>query len=265
MAKNSKRNIEDRRRRILELIAAGDNNQQSGIARMLGVSEMTFWRDMVYLEQYQFIQRQSSGFYVVKDDITVDPAFSKRVNSNRAEKDAIAKAALELIKDGDCLGIDSSSTALALSRFLAQDSKDNITVVTNSLMAPSILSESAKVHLIVAGGMMRADSFSTVGSVACSTIEHFNYDKAIISANGIDFQKGLCDTNFEEIATKMAFIKNAQETIVLLDSSKIGKRAFQSFCHLSAIDVLITDWHASQSQIDVLAKAGMKVIQALHA
>jgi len=262
MPKNSTQNIEERRQRILELIATGIATQYEEIAKNLGVSTMTVRRDLAYLEDSRFLQKTNAGVYSLKEDITVDPAFTQRITASRERKDAIAEAALEFIEDGDILGIDSSSTALALEKHLAHNAKNNITIVTNSLMAPSILSRCANVELIVAGGAMRKSSFSTIGSVACSTMEHFNYDKAIISANGIDFHKGLCDTNSEEIATKMALIKNAHQVIVLLDSSKFGKRALQSFCLISAIDILITDWGAGDDQVDLIAEAGVQVIRA---
>lgn len=260
MPKNSKDNVKRRRTRILEMLAQTGSLKIDAIAEALHISSMTVRRDLDYLEEQHFVWIASGGAVSLRENTAIDSDIAKREGQNREEKTAMARAALEYVEEGDVIGLDASTSALELARMLI--SKKNITIVTNNLQIPPMFSANEDIRVISAGGLLRARALSTVGGIACHTINQFLYDKLFFSSNAVDCEVGMSDTELHEIQTKIAFIQNASTKIALMDHSKIGKRAFQKCCPPDQIDVMITDCKTSKKAIEGFEKAGIRVVRA---
>lgn len=257
MAKNSKKNIDTRRIEILELLSQNGEMKLGSIARDMGVSSMTLRRDIWYMQEQQIVQLSSGGRVSLKEGTKLDADIHNRKAQNHLEKIAIATLAATLVVEGDSIGLDSSTTTLELSHFL--QGKNNLKVVTNNLLIPPILCTNSTTRMICAGGEVRASALSTVGEFTVKTIRDFTYDKVFISANALDPNTGLSDTSTQEIETKRAFIENAKEVIVLMDSSKLCKNALQRCCPIEKIKILVTDSNASHDQISAFREKGIDI------
>lgn len=260
MPKNSKDNVKRRRTKILEMLAQNETLKIDVIAQELGISSMTVRRDLDYLEEQHFVWIASGGMVSLRESTAIDSDIVKREASNHAEKAAMARAALEFVEDGDVIGLDASTSALELARMLI--GRKNITIVTNNLLIPPMFSSNEEIRVISAGGLLRAQALSTVGGIACHTINQFLYDKFFFSSNAIDSEVGMSDTEIHEIQTKMAFLQNSSTKIALMDHTKVGKRAFQKCCPADQIDVLITDSQTSSKSLEGFEKAGIRVVRA---
>lgn len=248
-----------RHQQIFEHVMAQGSVKISQLAKSLGVSEMTIRRDLEELEERQLVLRTHGGV-VLREGTAFDRDFSRRRMEHLAEKGEIAQRAVQLIEPGDVLGLDASTTVLELSRLLGRVS--NLTVVTNNLVIPPFLQQYENVQVISAGGHLRANALSTVGPLACRTLGEFNYEKVFVSGNAVDSVQGLTDTNSQEIETKCTMLRHAATRIVLADSSKLGKRAFQRCWPVEQIDILVTDSGASPEMTQAFAERGIQVLQA---
>lgn len=260
MAKNSKKNIDSRRTKILELLAKNGEMKLGSIARDMGVSSMTLRRDIWYMQEQQIVQLSSGGRVSLKEGTRLDADINNRKAQNHLEKMAIATLAATLVSDGESIGLDSSTSTLELTHFL--QGKNNLTVVTNNLLIPPILATNSTTQIFCAGGEVRTSALSTVGEFAVKTIREFSYEKIFISANAFDANSGLSDTSTQEIETKRAFIENAQQVIVLIDSSKLGKNALQRCCETDKVNILVTDSNASNEQLNAFREKGITVMVA---
>ena len=83
------------------------------LATRFGVSTVTVRKDLDVLERRHLLRRVRGG--AVSVDASDEGAFEMRLRHSRENKQAIARAVAPLVRDGDVIAIDSSTTTL-LSR-----------------------------------------------------------------------------------------------------------------------------------------------------
>ncbi|MGY4710374.1 DeoR/GlpR family DNA-binding transcription regulator [Mycolicibacterium sp. CBM1] len=97
------------------------------------------------------------------------------------------------------------------------------------------------IRLIVVGGKARHASYELVGPAAEAMIAQYHFDIAFVGADGFTASGG-CTTHDEmEAHTDLAFIQQAARTVLVADSSKIGKVTFARICGPEVIRTLVTD------------------------
>ncbi len=258
MPRNSRQNVEKRREQLLELLALKGQMSIEALAGQLNVSTMTVRRDVERLEENLAVERLGSGIVGLRDRLAEDLEHLKRKTANRREQMIIARAAVSLIEPGQVIGLDASVSSLELSRLLS--SKRGLTVVTNSLLIPSLLGIGEDMEIVSAGGTLRSKTLSCVGSFTCSVIDSFVYDKVFLSDLCAEAQMGLTDTETDEILVKRSFVHNAKELVVMADRSKLGAVAYKKCVPVEKISVLVTDAPQSDPQVAAFRKQGVKVI-----
>ena len=93
-------------------------------------------------------------------------------------------------------------------------------------------------------------------------IAQYHLDIAFIGTDGFTVTDG-CTTHDEmEAHTDLAFIRQAKRTIVIADSSKIGKVTFARICGPDAIDTLVTDSGIDPATRKAAESAHIEVIVA---
>ena len=86
------------------------------------------------------------------------------------------------------------------------------------------------IRLVVVGGNARHASYELVGPAAEAMIAQYHLDIAFVGTDGFTVTDG-CTTHDEmEAHTDLAFIRQATRTVVIADSSKIGKVTFARIC-----------------------------------
>ena len=260
MARSDQKSIAERRRNILLDICMNSEVSVASLAQKYNTSQMTIWRDLEDLNRNHYIQKTQTGKVKKNKMLSLDPNIYSRSADHHEEKVAIALKAIDLINDNDIIGIDNSTTAMELSRLLF--TKESLTVVSNNMLLMPILYGHPKLKFISAGGVLKFSGYSTEGELAIGTIQQFNYDKVFFSCNAVDDKFGLSNTDEFETGTKQAFLRNALQTILLCDHSKLGKKAVYRFCELRNVDILITDSEADKKQIRAIEESGVRVIVA---
>lgn len=72
-------------------------------------------------------------------------------------------------------------------------------------------------------------------------VQDLRVDKAFMATNSLSPEAGATTPDLHQAETKKAMIAIARKTILLCDSSKIGRESFACFAALDRIDVLITE------------------------
>jgi DeoR/GlpR family transcriptional regulator of sugar metabolism len=225
----------EREHRILQLLKGQRVVSVAELSGTLGVSEATVRRDLHELALRGALTRVRGGASI-GDDPRVEPLFADKEGKQSAEKEGIARRALELIQDHDCIYLDGGSTVLALARLL--DERLDLTIVTNSLMAAAELMESRH-RLILVGGEFRAISRTLVGPLSQPIVAALNVDKAFMGTIGFVAADGLTTTDPNEAFTKTEIMKRADRVILLADHTKFGKRSLAR--SEGAIHAIVTD------------------------
>jgi DeoR/GlpR family transcriptional regulator of sugar metabolism len=247
-----------RRQRLGALVDARRAVRLEELSTTLGVSQATVRRDLDVLARAGRLRRVHGGAVAV-DQRLDEPHFDAKAAAAAAEKQRIATRALELLAPTDTLYLDSGSTVLALARLL--HGWGHLTVVTNSLpVANELVGRGPR--LIVLGGEVRATSRAIVGPLTRLLLAELHVDRALMGTFALDLDEGLSTTDPAEAYTKQLVIERAREVILLADRTKLGTRSFVGAGRLDSVDVLVTDGRPDERTSRILARHGVRVIEA---
>jgi DeoR family transcriptional regulator of aga operon len=172
------------------------------------------------------------------------------------EKQRIAIAAAAMVKDGDCVILDSGTTTTAIARALRCRTK--LTVITNAINIAAELADT-EFEIILTGGTLRRNSVSLVGPLAEETLKDMHADILFLGADGLDFQAGITTPNVLESRVGRAMVAAARIVVVACDSSKLGRRSLALISPLNRIHRLITDKNAASVDIATFRESGLEV------
>lgn len=246
----------ERKQKILELLKEHQRVDVQGLNQILQVSESTIRRDLKELEENNLLTRTHGGAIPLQN-VNFEPTFLEKEIRNSEAKKAIAKKAVEFIREDDVILLDSGSTMLYLAKELKCFAK--LTVVTNSIPIAQMLQTYEGIELIVVGGTFRKGVMSLVGSFAEQVLNLLHVDKAFIATNAVHTEKGLSTPNMDEANIKRKMIACSKKTILMADSSKVGGVSLVKFAELSDIDLFITDNSVSKDSISQLDSQGVEM------
>ena len=242
-----------RRAELLNRLASEGYVASARIAAELGVSEMTIRRDLGQLHGEGLARRVTGGATLPFSGET----FAERNRAGTAEKRAIAAACAQLLGPAATVALDAGTTVAPLADLLAPGT----TVVTHSVPVINACTARDDLDLVAVGGTYQPDTQAFAGPATRAGFDSLLVDVAILSATAVDGSGLLC-TNPLDGETKRAMASIAERVIVLVDHSKLGRRAPIRIGPLALVDVLVTDSQASAEQVDSLREAGITVVVA---
>lgn len=204
----------------------------------LFASESSIRRDLKSLEERGLIKR-SYGGASLKTNGSGIITFNNRTRQNIKAKQLIAAKAASIIKEGDIVFLDQSSTSFYLASELVN--RKSLTVVTNNIEIMMRLSNSA-VKIISSGGYLSDENRNClIGGDAQATFGRVFANTVFFSVKALSHDGVACDCSREEIIVREAMFKNSAKKILLCDSSKFGERAAYKQCDLVDVDCLISE------------------------
>jgi DeoR/GlpR family transcriptional regulator of sugar metabolism len=213
------------------------------LCESLVASESSIRRDLKALETRGLVKR-SYGGAVLESNYSNIVTFNHRTRQNISAKREIAQKAVGLIKDGDIIFLDQSSTAFYLAGELID--RSSLTVVTNNIEITMLLANS-KIRLISSGGFLSNENRNClIGGDAQRTFENVFADIMFFSVKAISDDGLVTDCSREEIIVRETMLKNADKKVLLCDSSKFGMRAPFEQCELGDVDYLISEENSAQ-------------------
>lgn len=245
--KRSKAYVASRRDAIVALLEEDGQASVADLAEKFQVSALTIRRDLDYLESKQVVLRQY-GMAKLMNPLG-RPSGSRQIRANTA----IAREAAKLVKDGDCIFINASSTALGVIQFItARD----VTVVTNNGKA-LLLEERPSVSIILTGGEIRPPRAAMAGEVALDYIKRVTATKSFLGVTGISATYGLTSATAPEPVVNALMLERSRQHVIVADSSKVGLTSSFQFGSADEVDLLITDTGATDEQVDELKAFGV--------
>ena len=141
--------------------------------------------------------------------------------------------------------------ALILSRPLYEDELDPLFDRTHGAVTVSIISEPQ--HADRPGNASCAWQGATLAAAIMEVVEHVE-----ASAEGLHVLQVEADPLL--IQAEKRLISQAEELIVLADSSKFAKKAGLILCGLNRVSTVITDTEASDAAVQLLEQSGVRVV-----
>lgn len=252
-------NQEQRKQKIVDLIAINEMVSVQELSGFFGVTGATIRNDLRELERANKLIRTHGGA-IANGKRSFEDKPDCRLNVEL--KQALARKTLEYISDGDSVIIDTGTTTLELAKQIAASNRKRLKVLTNDLKIAEILENSKDIEIILAGGSIRKEFHCTVGYQACKFIQQFSVDKAFLATSCLSLKKGFSTPNMQIAEFKEASMSVSNQIFVLCDSTKIGKHAFSCFAGVSDVDTLITNSNIESNSLKELEKTSLKVILA---
>ena len=247
----------ERHQSILDILQLQGGVSVTDLSQRLNVSEVTIRKDLTALEKQNKLYR-THGRAIPISPYIGDRHINEKEKQFVMEKQAIGKAAAALIHEHDSILMASGTTILFAAKQLAE--AKNITVITASVSVSSMLSQNKDIDVVQLGGLVRESSVSVVGSFAESMLKYFNCSQLFIGADGVDLEFGVTTTNMMEANLNRMMMDASQQIILLVDSSKFGKKGFSKICDLDKVDTIITDKNIPQKYLDSLTDLGIEMI-----
>ena len=249
---------DERKQRILAILNDQGRLTVEELVERLHVTAVTVRADLNTLADAGQLVR-SRGGALKQEEPAPEYPFSIREHLYKAEKQRIAKAAVELIKPNQTILLDSGSTTMEIARQIRALKINPLTVVTNSLQVSTELAGLPHISIVLPGGILRPNSFSMIGPYAERTLREMSADQAFLGVDGLDPSDGLFTTDMLGAQVDAIMIQTAREVTIVADSSKIGRRGLSKIAELDAIHRLITDCGAERQLVDKIKAQGITV------
>ncbi|TWD75431.1 DeoR family transcriptional regulator [Kribbella amoyensis] len=220
-----------------------------------GASDMTVRRDLDYLAAQGILKRVHGGAVPLLPS-GAEPPFAARSEAAVASKRAIAAAAVERLRDGETILLDSGTTALEVARLLRHRS---MTVMPLSLHIAHELADAPGIRLLVPGGEPRRGELSLVGPLTLASLRALRFDVAVLSPCAYSLDNGMTAYDLGDAEVKRQALEVATRSIVLVDGEKWDRSALAYICPADRPDVIVTDTAAPEEQRAALSQRGVLV------
>jgi DeoR/GlpR family transcriptional regulator of sugar metabolism len=231
--------IEERHHHILTLIREKGRVEVSELSKIFQISEDSARRVLRLMEEEGLVKRTYGGA-ILPDKVGHSTRYQERDWSGPGVKDALAKTAAAMVRDGDTILLDGSPT---IARMVSWFNKvDDLTIVTNSVaIAYNVMNHLPGSKLFMIGGLVDPNRTNTTSIESLNTIRSIAVDKAFVSPCSISPELELWSTSFNEAEIKKAMLEAGREVIILADSEKFGQ---PSLAHIGSLQLgyqMITD------------------------
>ncbi|MBE5749858.1 MAG: DeoR/GlpR transcriptional regulator [Clostridiales bacterium] len=247
----------ERQEEILEILNKNKSVTVEELAAELFVSGATIRRDLRAMEKQGLIKRSHGGAMPFKSSAE-ESAFAIREQENTAAKRTIANLAVKLIKNGDSVFLDSSSTT-GLTIPMLNNFK-YLSVTTTGLRNALLLSQTNNIKIYIAGGQIQNHSNSIIGTDTMDYISRIHADVCLVSCSGLDINSGFTESSIEQAKLKQQMRKNSTKMAVLCDSTKLGKTFLCTDFHFEDIDYFITEKTPPIEYVEKIAQTKCKLI-----
>ncbi len=248
--------VEERRRMILDRLKQRGRVSVKELSTSMRVSEVTIRQDLRALETDGLLERTYGGA-LLREAPSGPPelSFHTRMGKKHGQKEAIAAAAAALVREGDAIALDASTTAFAAAGLLKLLRR--LTVVTNSLYLANFFLDAPQITVMLPGGRLRRDSISLVGRP--DALPDINLRLGLFGARGVSTVGGVSDVDVDEVAMKQAMVSRCVQSVVLVDSSKWGQLGAYTFLRLSDVTRIITTDEAPELLVQDVRACGVEV------
>ena len=248
---------------LIELLAELGYASVPVLSEKLKASEATIRRDITKLSKRNMLTKIRGG--AQSNELNEKPTERKHLKGsvfladteqNREIKSLIADQAVSLCEEGESIIINGGSSTFMMKNALA---KRNLNILTNSFALAQELTENSENQITLPGGELYRKQSIILSSFENDGISNYHGTKMFMGTPAIG-EFGLMETDPLLVLSEQKLLKQADQLIVLADSTKIGKRSSLILCSLDKVDILITDSNIEVKYLELFRKHGVQVI-----
>ena len=245
--------MRERQTKILDILGEKKKISVLDLAELLNVSDVTVRKDLTTLEERGLLKREH-GFATMpeSDDI------STRLLFNYDTKRRIARKALESIRDGETLMIESGSCCALLAEEIVMNRRD-VTIISNSVFIATFLREKLGVKIILLGGEFQREAQVMVGPLIKKCAENFFVEKFFMGSDGFN-ESGAMSGDMMRAEAVRDMAQSARRKIILTEAKKFSQAGVVSLLPYEKISAIYTDEKISDETQKILAERGVQVV-----
>lgn len=227
----------DRQQNIINYLEKKHSATVRELSEALFSSEASIRRDIETLENQGFVKKIYGGVILSKYQNGVIPV-NLRDSDHSGVKDELARKAAMLIRDGDTVIMDASSTVRRIIKHMGH--LRDVKIITNNLR---IFSEcdNSNIKLYCTGGTYSSSNHAFIGPAAENYLRNVSADILFFSSQGISEDGVISDASEEESSLRRVMIEQSSKQVFLCDSSKIGVRKMFTLCDRDHVTEIICD------------------------
>ena len=131
-------------------------------------------------------------------------------------------------------------------------------VLTSGVNTALELTKNPKHSVTLLGGHLNHNTLSCGGAQAIGYLGTIN--TAVMATSGFSLEYGFTSGSYTDTEVKRAVISRARRTIMLVDSSKIGRSLPTTFAHLEDVQVIVTDARPADDIVAACEAAGVQLV-----
>ncbi|MEO3432037.1 DeoR/GlpR family DNA-binding transcription regulator [Inquilinus sp. CAU 1745] len=231
------------------------------IVELTGASEATIRRDIAALHVQGRLRRVRGGAEAINPpQFTGLAGRPYKVNEsvNGDKKRAIARAAVALCDDGDPIIVNGGTTTFQMVHFLASR---RMQVFTNSFPIAEHLLKHSKNTVMLPGGAIYREQNIILSPFENDVTRNFYARRMFMGAQGVG-ALGVMESDALLIQAEQKLINQADELIVLVDSTKFTRRSSLILCALDRVSTIVTDDGIPDPARRMIEAAGVSLIVA---
>jgi DeoR/GlpR family transcriptional regulator of sugar metabolism len=229
--------ITDRQELILTIVSERNYISVNDLAAMTFTSPSSIRRDLTYLQNKGLVERSHGGVTLPAPAKGV-ASLLDRMKNNIPAKRLIAKKASTLLRDGQNILLDGSSTVSFLLPYIAK--LESATLFTNNISTVlSAIELGIDTHCI--GGRSVNGSAALSGTEAYRAVSLLKPDILFFSSQSLDQNGIISDSTEEENYLRMLMLNAAAQKVFLCDSEKFNRRSVYTLTDLDHVDVAVFD------------------------
>ncbi len=251
----------ERHRIILSEISEKPVATISYLVELLGASEATIRRDVSFLHKAGKLKKVRGGAESLHPPMSAGLAgrpFSISQSINAKEKRWVAKAAASLCQDGDSIIIGGGSTAFMMVDHLKSM---QLHVLTNSFVIAEYLLKNSKCSVTLPAGKVYREQNLILSPFPEDGSANFYASKMFFGGQGVG-SLGVMETDPQIVQATTRLLRQAEQRVLLVDSSKFSQRSSLIVCALSELDIVITDEGVDERTRKMIEEFGCRLMIA---
>jgi len=233
---------EERREKIINRLKEKNIYTIDDLKKEFNVSRVTIQRDVNVLKRRGEVSKIHGGVRL-KNKLynNLETRFNLRLKQDYDEKLEIAEKALEYIREGSTIFLDSSSTVYVFAMELFKRAVFDIKVVTISPMILVGAMNFPKMSIISTGGVLRQEFNIFEGKWVVDFLRDLNIDASFISAGGVSLENGVTTSSLELRSILAVIFERSKEVNLLVDNRKFLRHGLIKICDINECTRIITD------------------------
>lgn len=236
----------ERQAKILQLVNQNRKIEVTALAELLDVSQVTVRKDLDALEDLGLLIREHGYAQVCNSD-----DINNRLAVRYDVKMKIARAAADIVSNGETLMIESGSSCAILAEILAKEKKD-ITIITNSAFIANHIRNTSISKVVLLGGEYQRESQVMVGPLVRKCAREFYVDKLFMGTDGFIPQAGFTCGDMMRAEAMKTMAESAKHAVILTDSSKFSQQGVVLQSRFENVQMVFTDHEIPNSAKDIL-------------